>query len=374
MANKGGAQWQDRLNALGTALSGYGSALSGNPMHLQNSLMMQQVQQQRRQQEQQERQDQVANIATRSLMRGGSQMNDANKMGMLRLMAPGAMQSALAQQAISQLFPQGFSGTVGKNEKAFVNGKVVAEGPVDAPEPVRGVTMGNRIVNPITGETIREFPAEQKDGESWAPVTKELAASLGLNPTGSYQRNSKGQIQVITQPKQDAPTETQARYGYNAKRVAGSLAKVNEVLAKDPGAASSWALETFAEGPIASRTGVDVAARKFVNPNAQVVRNNMVDAIDAVITLGTGAAYTKEQLEAARASYMPRPGEPANVKQDKFRKLLEVYEQARVNARTAGEDLPDPSAFAGLFGMEQEGFTPAIMQGQDNDPLGIRGR
>jgi hypothetical protein len=101
MANKGGT-----LANIGQALSGYGSALSGNPLYLQNSLILRQANEQRRTQEEQQRQQQVGDIASRALMRGGSQMNDENKMGMLRLMAPGAFQSAIAQQAMSQLFPQ----------------------------------------------------------------------------------------------------------------------------------------------------------------------------------------------------------------------------------------------------------------------------
>jgi hypothetical protein len=264
--------------------------------------------------------------------------------------------------------------TLTPGAKRMRGDQTVAENvvPTEAPKRRTG-QFGNRLVDMDTGETIREFP--QEGAETWSPLTRDMAESLGLNPTGSYQQNSKGQIQTITQPKQDAPTETQAKFGYNARRVAGSLAKVNEVLAKDPGASSSWALETFSEGPIASRTGMDVLARNKVNPNAQIVRNNMVDAIDAVITLGTGAAYTKEQLEAARATYMPRPGEPADVKQDKFRKLLEVYDQAKTNARTAGEELPDPALFAGLFGIEGDiGVPPRILSGPENDPLGIRGR
>lgn len=131
-----GGNTQELLSALGTAFSGYGSALSGNPLYLQNALLMRQAQQQQQQQEQAQRQEQVSNIASRSLMRGGP-MTDENKAGLLRLAAPQAFQSALAQQAMQQLFPQGFSGTVGQNEFAFMNGKKVAEGPKSAPTDTR---------------------------------------------------------------------------------------------------------------------------------------------------------------------------------------------------------------------------------------------
>lgn len=150
---KGGAQWQDRLNALGTALSGYGSALTGNPMFLQSSLAMQQMQQQRREQEQQQRQSQAGNIALRSLI-GGMQapgtpatkayevngrtigqnreasggMNPATQLGLLSKFAPGAVQSVVASQVMQQLFPQGFTGTLGEGQVAYQNGRPVATG------------------------------------------------------------------------------------------------------------------------------------------------------------------------------------------------------------------------------------------------------
>jgi hypothetical protein len=353
-----------------------------------------------RAEEQAQRKDQVANMALRAMLGGmGAPGTPATKsfevngrtigqdreavpaagtpatqLGLLNKFAPGVVQSALAQQAVSQLFPQGFSGTLGENEIAFQNGREVARGAMKTEQPAK-LPAEAELAKWLFGgneaaarEYIKNKDAPKQKGQ-WRTLTPDEARARNLNPSGAYQVNEEGQVQVITQPKQEAPTETQAKYGYNARRVASSLAKVNEVLANDSDASSSWLLETFGDGPIASRTGMDVLARSKINPNAQIVRNNMVDAIDAVITLGTGAAYTKEQLEAARATYMPRPGEPANVKQDKFRKLLEVYEQARVNARTAGEELPDPSAFAGLFGVEE-----AQPMSPENDPLGIRGR
>lgn len=149
------------LANIGQALAGYGSALSGNPMFLQNALLMRQAQEQQRQQEQAQRQEQVAGIAARAYATGGSAMNDANKRGMLRMMAPQAFQSMMAQRAMSELYPQGFTGTLGEGDVAFQNGREVARGAAKAQEPVRGVQMANRLVNPVTGETIREFPAEQ---------------------------------------------------------------------------------------------------------------------------------------------------------------------------------------------------------------------
>lgn len=55
-------------------------------------------------------------------------MSQPTQLGLLSKFAPGVVQSALAQQAISQIFPQGFTGTLGENQVAYQNGRPVAMG------------------------------------------------------------------------------------------------------------------------------------------------------------------------------------------------------------------------------------------------------
>lgn len=303
-------------------------------------------------------------------------MNPATQLGLLSKFAPGAVQSVVASQVMQQLFPQGFTGTVGQDQIAYQNGKVVAEGPKSAPkvdklpaeaELAKWLFGGNEAA---AREYIKNKDAPKQEG-SWRTLTPAEAQQMNLNPSGSYQVNEKGQIQVITQPKQDAPTETQSKYAYNAKRVADGLSAVNSILEKDKGASSSWWLNATTDSLVSNIPGVPELGRKTASDNTQIVRNNMADVVDAVITLGTGAAYTQEQLKAARNSFLPQPGESQKVKQDKFRKLASIYEQARANARTAGQDLPDISQFGVLFGKVDDGGPP---MSRENDPLGIRGR
>lgn len=106
------------------------------------------------------RQAQAGNIALRSLI-GGMQapgtpatksyevngrtigqnreasggMNPATQIGLLNKFTGGPIQSAVASQVIQQLFPQGFTGTVGQDQIAYQNGKVVAEGPKSVRAP-----------------------------------------------------------------------------------------------------------------------------------------------------------------------------------------------------------------------------------------------
>lgn len=206
MANKGGL-----LSNLGQAVSGYASALSGNPLYLQNSLIMRQAQQQQAQQEQAQRQDQVANIATRSLMTGGSEMTPERKMGMLNLMAPQAMRSALAQQAISQIFPQGFTGTLGEGQVALQNGKIVAAVPAKKAESAFKVGHTRDIVR---GNAL---------------VTEEY------QPDGSWKQIGSG-------PRWEAPQAPQKPFGYDEEQAR----KAEEAARKQR--ADEYAFKTTDEG------------------------------------------------------------------------------------------------------------------------------
>lgn len=57
-----------------------------------------------------------------------------------------------------------------------------------------------------------------------------------------------------------------------------------------------------------------------------------LDVLDAALTLGTGAAYNKEQLEGYRESYFPRPGDTPETINAKRVRLLRMLEAARLKA------------------------------------------
>lgn len=83
--------------------------------------------------------------------------------------------------------------------------------------------------------------------------------------------------------------------------------------------------------------------------NRQKVEAAQLDILYAALTLGTGAAYTKEQLEGYRKAYFPQIGDkPANIK-DKQDRLNNILEAARIAAGRASNQVtsqPPPSALA----------------------------
>lgn len=154
-----------------------------------------------------------------------------------------------------------------------------------------------------------------------------------------------------------APTGEERKAATLLQRLRGSQAQLEEALTSNPGAAKPELL------PEAARRipfiGGDTTANVMTSEPRQRVEAAQLDLLDAALTLGTGAAYTREQLEGYRRSYFPQIGDDARTVQDKRQRLQNVIRAAEIAAGRA-----DP----GLGGMVSQ--QPI----DSNDPLGLRGR
>jgi hypothetical protein len=79
----------------------------------------------------------------------------------------------------------------------------------------------------------------------------------------------------------------------------------------------------------------------------QRVQAAQLDILDAALTLGTGAAYTKEQLEGYRTSYFPAYGDDPKTILDKQARLKNIIEAAKTAAGRAAKLVPAAPAAAG---------------------------
>jgi hypothetical protein len=143
-------------------------------------------------------------------------------------------------------------------------------------------------------------------------------------------------------------TEGERKAATLLARMDGSLKQLESVLQKNPDAAKPGML---AEGLRAMPIfGGDTPAN-IVTPEArQRVEAAQLDILDAALTLGTGAAYTKEQLQGYRKSYFPQIGDDANTVKDKQDRLNNVLQAARIAAGRAApaEQAPVDDESAGL--------------------------
>jgi hypothetical protein len=68
-----------------------------------------------------------------------------------------------------------------------------------------------------------------------------------------------------------------------------------------------------------------------------------LDMLDAALTLGTGAAYTREQLEGYRQAYFPAYGDEPGTVADKQARLKNVISAANIAAGKAAKLVPIPN-------------------------------
>ena len=138
-----------------------------------------------------------------------------------------------------------------------------------------------------------------------------------------------------------APTEGERKAATLLQRLQGSQNQLTQALLDDPTAAGPGAFAA-AVGKL-STTGANL----LNSEERQRVEAAQLDILDAALTLGTGAAYTREQLEGYRQSYFPIYGDkPKNIK-DKQERLQNVIDAANIAAGKAGKLVPKPPPVTG---------------------------
>lgn len=150
-----------------------------------------------------------------------------------------------------------------------------------------------------------------------------------------------------------APTEGERKSATLLTRLEGSLGQMNGAIADDESAAKPGILAALAGNiPFSGET-----ARNLANSSErQRVEAAQLDILDAALTLGTGAAYTKEQLEGYRKSFFPQLGDSKDTVSDKKDRLNTVVNSARI---AAGRAAPAASAAAPTSVAEAFGGPPA---------------
>jgi hypothetical protein len=94
----------------------------------------------------------------------------------------------------------------------------------------------------------------------------------------------------------------------------------------------------------------------LANPEArQQVEAAQLEILDAALTLGTGAAYTREQLENYRRSYFPQLGDKKGTVSDKQQRLKSLIDSAMIKSGRAAPNMPSGVAPAfDLNAIQQE--------------------
>lgn len=145
-------------------------------------------------------------------------------------------------------------------------------------------------------------------------------------------------------------------------RIAGGFSDIQGIAARDPSAQEPGLVESVRGDLMPGGVG-GLVSRSIAGPDRRSVHDAQRDVLDALLTLGTGAAYNQEQLSGQTASYFPQYGDTQDEIKVKNQRLLRLIEAAKANAGPAWANVePAVAPFMQSLG--------AAAPGGDDRPLG----
>lgn len=123
-------------------------------------------------------------------------------------------------------------------------------------------------------------------------------------------------------------TESQQKTLTLLTRIAGGAKDIQDTLAIEPEAQKAGIFETLSRDVL----GEGVITRSIAGPERRIVTDAQSNMLDALLTMGTGAAYNEEQKIANRISYFPQYGDSPREIAIKNQRLNQAIESARIAA------------------------------------------
>ena len=210
---------------------------------------------------------------------------------------------------------------------AEYTGEVIYETPQGKAKPVVNPALVNALVPPVAPvATTPNMPLSPQDQRSFnlSEANRQAAEKLERE---KEKRKEENPMASLSEGERKAATLLQ--------RLQFSQQQLNDVLKANPDAAKPEYLPTFIEG--ISETGANLIRSE---PRQQIETAQM-DLLDAALTLGTGASYTKEQLKGYSSSYFPKIGDSPKTIKDKEARLSNIVEAAKIAAGRGAKLVPE---------------------------------
>lgn len=200
-----------------------------------------------------------------------------------------------------------------------------------------GFVLDNAPAAPVQGGPVYGAPPKPEKPEqpktTWRPLTPEEAAGQGLPTDKPYQISSEGKIDAL--PTSDTKaTVDQQKIATLLTRIAGGFSDIRTAVASDPTAQEPGVIETV-RGGLEPGGLLGIPTRALAGAGRRTVYDSQVDVLDALLTLGTGAAYNREQLVGQTASYFPQYGDTEQERAVKNQRMMRLIEAAKANAGPA---------------------------------------
>jgi hypothetical protein len=208
---------------------------------------------------------------------------------------------------------------------AEYTGEVIYEKPQGRAKPVVNPALVNALVPPapVAAPNMSLSPQDQRSF-ALSEANRKAAEKLKIEEEKRKEANPQSSL-----------TESERKAATLLQRMQFSQQQLNDVLQKNPDAATPEYLSTFVGG------FSEPAANLIRSAPRQQIETAQSDILDAALTLGTGAAYTKEQLKGYRESYFPQIGDSPQVIKDKEARLLNVIDAAKMAAGRAAQLVPE---------------------------------
>lgn len=209
------------------------------------------------------------------------------------------------------------------------------------PKAARETTIApnGQLIYKDTGELVTQqsFAAPTKPNEPPSSI-QEYEYAKGQGYSGTFKQFQE-ELKKAGATSINLPSESERTSGFLTSRLQNALSQINQVVTKNPSAASpklgAEAVKLF--------TGSDYL-KNLTNPaTRQQVEAAQLELLDSALTLGTGAAYTREQLMNYQKSYFPQLGDKPSTVADKQERLKALLNAAKIKAgRAAPEDMGLP--------------------------------
>lgn len=124
------------------------------------------------------------------------------------------------------------------------------------------------------------------------------------------------------------PTEAQQKTLTLLTRIAGGNEAIKREIAINPEAQEAGLGETIVRNVL----GEGLISRAISGESRRIVVDSQADILDGLLTLGTGAAYTPDQLRSQTIAYFPQYGDTDREIQEKNRRLDTLIQSARIQA------------------------------------------
>lgn len=230
-------------------------------------------------------------------------------------------------------------------------------------------TVSNRVVDVDTGDVIYEAPTEAKALPTYTVDRNRVTYTIQIQPDGTEkvigksakdapekaekltyktETGADGNIYYIPtkpnspilditgkptnayKPVGSKPTADERKANTLLTRMEGSIAQLNQAVSENPNAAKPELLPSAIKAITLGKADFPVNAA--TSSERQRAEAAQLDILDAALTLGTGAAYTKEQLEGYRKSYFPQLGDTDAQVADKAARRENLISAARIAA------------------------------------------